>query len=175
MTHVTCINEKVTRNTLIHKNDDKTEIDNYRPIGLTNTDYRILAFILANRLQNVIKDIVGPDQVAYIKNCFIGTNIRLVQDLFNLYVFLVYLYLWTLKKAFGSIVTVHKYSRKIKKNVSLARIGNLEQTCLERGNKRIDSGRLSNTKWKIVLLPRSCQTERLVSISRAMCPGIFKQ
>ena len=71
--------------TLIHKKDDKTKIDNYRPISLTNTDYRILAFILANRLQSVIKDIVGPDQVAYIKNRFTGTNIRLVQDLFNLY------------------------------------------------------------------------------------------
>ena len=71
--------------TLIHKKDDKTKIDNYRPISLTNTDYRILAFILANRRQNVIKDIVGPDQIAYIKNRFIGTNICLVQDLFNLY------------------------------------------------------------------------------------------
>ena len=30
------------------------------------------------RLQNVINDIVGPDQVAYINNRFIGTNIRLV-------------------------------------------------------------------------------------------------
>ena len=71
--------------TLTHKKDDKTKLDNYRPISLTNTDYCILAFILASRLQNVIKDIVGPDQEAYIKNRFIGTNIRLVQDLFNLY------------------------------------------------------------------------------------------
>ena len=87
--------------TLRHKKDDKTKIDNYRPISLTNTDYRILAFILANRLQNVIKDIVGDDQVAYIKNCFIGTNIRLVQDLLTYTmrkIFLVYLYLWILKK-----------------------------------------------------------------------------
>ena len=71
--------------TLIHKKEDKTKIDNYRPISIINTDYRIFAFILANRLQNVINDIVGPDQVAYIKNRFIGINIRLVQDLFNLY------------------------------------------------------------------------------------------
>ena len=27
--------------TLIHKKDDKTNIENYRPISLTNTDYRI--------------------------------------------------------------------------------------------------------------------------------------
>ena len=55
------------------------------PISLTNTDYRILAFILANKLQNIINDIAGPDQVAYIKNHFIGTKIRLVQDLLNLF------------------------------------------------------------------------------------------
>ena len=51
---------------LIHKKGDKTDIENYRPISLTNTDYRILTFVLANRLQKVIKDIVSPDQVAYI-------------------------------------------------------------------------------------------------------------
>ena len=71
--------------TLIHKKDDKTNIENYRPISLTNTDYRILASILASRLQKVISNIVGPDQTAYVKNRFIGTNIRLIQDVFNLY------------------------------------------------------------------------------------------
>ena len=70
---------------LIHKKGDKTDIENYRPMSLTNTDYRILTFVLAIRLQKVIKDIVSPDQVAYIKGRFIGTNIRLVLDLFDLY------------------------------------------------------------------------------------------
>ena len=49
------------------------------------TRYRILAFILASRLQKVISNIVGPDKTAYIKNRFIGRNIRLIQDVFNLY------------------------------------------------------------------------------------------
>ena len=69
---------------LIHEKGDKTDTENYRPISLTNTDYRILTFVVANRLQKVIKDIVSPDQVAYIKDRFIGTNIRLVLDLFDL-------------------------------------------------------------------------------------------
>ena len=64
--------------TLIHKKDDKTNIENYRPISLTNTDYRILAYVLAFRLQKVISSIVGPDQTAYVKNRFIGTNIHLI-------------------------------------------------------------------------------------------------
>ena len=52
---------------------------------LTNIDYRIIASVLSERLQNVIGDIVSPDQTAYIKGRFIGTNIRLVQDVFDLY------------------------------------------------------------------------------------------
>ena len=67
--------------TLIHKKDDKSDITNYRPISLTNTDYRILAHVLSTRLQNVISDIVGPNQIAYInphqhgyKHSHIGTT-----------------------------------------------------------------------------------------------------
>ena len=71
--------------TLIHKKYDKSDTYNYRPISLTNTDYRILAGVLSNRLQAVLKDIVGPNQVAYIKGRFIGTNVRMVQDIFDLY------------------------------------------------------------------------------------------
>ena len=71
--------------TLIYKKGDRSNIANYRPISLTNLDYRILANVLAMRLQNVISHIVDPAQVAYIKDRFIGTNIRLVQDVFDLY------------------------------------------------------------------------------------------
>ena len=49
-----------------------------------NTDYRILAGVLATHLQNVISDLIGPEQVAYIKGRFVGTNIRLIQDIFQL-------------------------------------------------------------------------------------------
>ena len=45
---------------LIHKKGDKTDIENYRPISLTNTDYRILTFVFANRLQKVIKRYCMP-------------------------------------------------------------------------------------------------------------------
>ena len=41
--------------------------------------------IVASRLQRVIGDIVGPDQTAYIKGRFIGSNVRLIQDVFDLY------------------------------------------------------------------------------------------
>ena len=88
--------------TLIFKKGDIEDLENYRPISLTNTDYKILAFVLANRVQNVIDKLIDPDQVAYIKKRFIGTNIRLVQDVIEtadegLLFFL------DLKKAFDSI------------------------------------------------------------------------
>jgi hypothetical protein len=72
--------------TLIHKKDDRCNISNYRPISLTNVDYRILAFVLSMRLQNVISDVIQPEQVAYIKGRFIGSNVRLVHDVFFIFI-----------------------------------------------------------------------------------------
>lgn len=65
---------------LIFKKGDNTLLKNYRPISLTNTDYRLLTFTLSLRLQKVIGSIVGPDQSAYIRSRFIGTNARLIND-----------------------------------------------------------------------------------------------
>ena len=36
---------------LLHKKGERDKIQNYRPISLTNSDYKILAFVLARRLQ----------------------------------------------------------------------------------------------------------------------------
>jgi hypothetical protein len=68
---------------LIFKKGDTMKLENYRPISLTNYDYKIIAFILATRMQSVISNIVHENQSAYIKNRFIGTNARLVQDIFE--------------------------------------------------------------------------------------------
>ena len=50
---------------LLYKKGDAKLLKNYRPISLTNSDYKILAFCLANRLQSVIKNIIHPSQVSY--------------------------------------------------------------------------------------------------------------
>ncbi len=70
---------------LLYKKGDAQLLKNYRPISLTNCDYKILAFCLANRLQNVIKSIIHPGQVSYIKGRFIGCNIRLIEDVIHYY------------------------------------------------------------------------------------------
>ena len=64
---------------LIRKNDLK----NYRPISLTNTDYKIIAFIFARRLQTFISKQIGNEQTAYIKGRYIGINARFILDIFE--------------------------------------------------------------------------------------------
>ena len=50
---------------------------------MTNYDYKILAFILANRLQKIIGKTVHENQTAYIKGRYIGENVRLIQDIYE--------------------------------------------------------------------------------------------
>ena len=91
---------------LIFKKGDEDDIANYRPISLTNMDYRIMAFVLANRLQNVIGSIVNHDQTAYIKGRYMGTNIRLVSDVIDYYDMIEksgLLLMLDFKKAFDSL------------------------------------------------------------------------
>ena len=68
--------------TLIHKSKNlpRDELNNWRPISLTNTDYMILAKALALRLQGVVKHVIFEDQVGYIKGRNISTVIRLIDD-----------------------------------------------------------------------------------------------
>ena len=50
-------------------------------MSLLTTDYTILTKALAIRLQKVIPDIIDADQVGYIKNRYIGQNVRIIYDL----------------------------------------------------------------------------------------------
>jgi len=69
--------------TLIYKKGNKNMLNNYRPISLTNCDYKLIAFILAKRLQKVIKEIINEDQTGYIKSRYIGHNVRLMSDILD--------------------------------------------------------------------------------------------
>ncbi len=68
--------------TLIHKDKDlpRDLLNNWRPITLTNVDYKILAKCMARRLQNVLKTYIDEDQVGYIKGRSITTVVRLIDD-----------------------------------------------------------------------------------------------
>ena len=67
--------------TLIPKKDkNRLFLKNWRPISLLNTDYKILAKVLSNRLIKYLPQLVEDDQTGYISGRFIGCNVRLVED-----------------------------------------------------------------------------------------------
>ena len=68
---------------LIYKKGEKENLKNYRPISLTNTDYKIIAFVFARRLQNILSKLINGNQTAYIKGRHIGENARLILDIFE--------------------------------------------------------------------------------------------
>ena len=62
------------------KDKDIRYLKNWRPITLLNTDYKILAKILGTRLRLVLPALIHSDQVAYLKDRYIGQNIRIIDD-----------------------------------------------------------------------------------------------
>ncbi|OAE26483.1 hypothetical protein AXG93_815s1460 [Marchantia polymorpha subsp. ruderalis] len=52
---------------LIPKTVNKTELKDWRPLTMLNTDYKIIARILAGRLQLLLQKIVFPQQTRFIK------------------------------------------------------------------------------------------------------------
>ena len=75
--------QKLLVPTLIYKEGNRARLKNYRPISLTNCDYRILANIMANRLHRILPYIISKDQAGYVKGRLIGHNIRVVEDIIH--------------------------------------------------------------------------------------------
>ena len=48
--------------------------------SLLNTDYKIATRCIASRLKQVLPSIIHPDQTGYLKNRYIGENVRLLFD-----------------------------------------------------------------------------------------------
>ena len=67
------------------KNKDNLLLKNWRPISLLNTDYKIATKCIATRLEKVLPTLINSDQTGYVKNRFIGENIRLISDVIDAY------------------------------------------------------------------------------------------
>ena len=63
---------------LIHK---KGELKNWRPISLSNTDYKIMIKVLTTRLNKVLPQLINEDQVCGITGRSIQRHLYLLQDL----------------------------------------------------------------------------------------------
>ena len=64
---------------LFFKKGDRTQLQNWRPITLLNTDYKILTKALANRLKHTLPFLIHTDQTACIPGRTINDNLRLIQ------------------------------------------------------------------------------------------------
>jgi hypothetical protein len=66
--------------TLIPKKGDLTQLANWRPITLLNTDYKLITRCLAKRLTTVLPKLITTDQSYCIPNRSIHTNLHLIRD-----------------------------------------------------------------------------------------------
>ena len=65
---------------------DSQILQNWRPISLLNTDYKILTIVIFNRLIEVLLSVrpIGIQQYGFMKNRFIGECCRIVSDVLDL-------------------------------------------------------------------------------------------
>jgi len=67
----------------IYKKNDPTEVSNYRPITLLNTDYKLLTKVLAMQLMEEVQKMIHMDQVGFIPKHLIFSHIRLANAIIN--------------------------------------------------------------------------------------------
>ena len=61
----------------------KEYLSNWRPITLLNVIYKIGSSCIANRIKSVLTKLINEDQTGFVKNRFIGDNLRLIYDIIN--------------------------------------------------------------------------------------------
>lgn len=69
---------------LLDKGTDRYSLQNWRPISLLNTDYKIISKVLAERIKYVLPSVISNDQSGYLKGRNITDNIRAVNDVLHL-------------------------------------------------------------------------------------------
>ena len=65
------------------KSNDKTLLENLRPISLLNVDYKILTKVITKRIEKVLPTLINSDQTGHVKGRYIGENVRLIYDVIH--------------------------------------------------------------------------------------------
>ncbi|PPQ66475.1 hypothetical protein CVT24_007049, partial [Panaeolus cyanescens] len=68
----------------LFKKNDRTDIANYRPITVLNTDYKIMTRALTSRMNRVVGGLIHPDQAGFMTGRHIEDQTDLVQMLTHL-------------------------------------------------------------------------------------------
>ena len=67
---------------LIPKEDSAlNHLKNWRPITLLNVDYKIASKVIAKRMESFLPRLFHSDQTGFVKDRYIGENIRLISDI----------------------------------------------------------------------------------------------
>ena len=84
--HILSPSERIGVIALFHKGSELAadNLNNWRPISLTNVDYKILAKVMSLRLNIVIDKLIGLQQVGFMKGRNISLIHRQIDDLLNI-------------------------------------------------------------------------------------------
>ncbi|XP_071719411.1 uncharacterized protein [Rutidosis leptorrhynchoides] len=69
--------------TLIPKNSNPIGLNEYRPICLIGSYYKILTKFLSNRLAKFIHKVIGPEQTAFLKGCNILDSVLIANEIID--------------------------------------------------------------------------------------------
>ena len=65
---------------LIHKKGETSVLENWRPLTMLTVEYKLLAKVLADRLRQVMPDVVAVDQTCGVAGRSTRWNLQLIRD-----------------------------------------------------------------------------------------------
>jgi hypothetical protein len=84
MGHLTDSQKRSVICLIAKKGKDQSNIKGWRPISLLNCDMKIFAKIIACRFKRVCRDVIGEEQLAYIKGCVLQDGHMVVNKVLEL-------------------------------------------------------------------------------------------
>ena len=73
--------QRISLITLLHKKNDKEDLDNWRPISLLCVNYKIVSKVLSLRLKLVLPHMIEEDQTCEILGRSIFENLYIIRDM----------------------------------------------------------------------------------------------
>lgn len=68
---------------LIFKKGDPENLKNWRPITMSNTDFKVFAIVIKNRFSKISGGLIGPYQTCNVKGSCIYDNLSFLRDNLN--------------------------------------------------------------------------------------------